>query len=414
MYKQDNPTNNYKNVAHAFFLSLAITIAEPSTVLPLIIEHFSNSALVVGVFVSLLRGGAILTQLYAAFHAQSYKKVLPYLKKVFFFRWLSWFSIGLSIYFIGDANKTLTLALIGLGLFGFSLSAGFGAIYFKELQAKLFSKTYRGKTMANRQVAGSIASIISGGIAGYVLSHFEAPLNYAYLFIVSSFIMSIGFFIFVTIDDEPLKENVQEKEKNFGLFIKNAFATFKEDKRLQKQTLAIFLSFACYLSIPFVILEAKSTVTLTGWILGEFILVQMLGSIAGSSLLWRQINNYERMLSLSFLFMIAAFGVALFAHNSYLYALVFFLYGIALDGFGNSGMNLIIEIAPEEKRPIYTAVQTNLSSIGLFFPVLGGLLLKSFESYELIYLLTIGLLFIGLVISLQLKNYKDRNHENSF
>ena len=401
--KQDNPTNNYKNVAHAFFLSLAITIAEPSTVLPLIIEHFSNSAVVVGIFVSLLRGGAILTQLYAAFHAQSYKKVLPYLKKVFFFRWLSWFAIGLGIFFIGDSNKILTLVLIGIGLFSFSLSAGFGAIYFKELQAKLFSKAYRGKTMANRQVAGSIASIISGGVAGYVLSHFEAPLNYAYLFIVSSFIMGIGFFIFATIDDEPLKENVQEKEKNFALFVKNAFYILQDDKRLQQQTLAIFLSFACYLSIPFVILEAKNSVALTGWILGGFIMVQMFGSIVGSSLLWRKISNYEKMLSLSFVFMIAAFGVALFANNSYIYALVFFLYGIALDGFGNSGMNLIIEIAPEEKRPIYTAVQTNLSSIGLFFPVLGGLLLKNFGSYKLIYVLSILLLFVGLVISLKLR-----------
>ena len=74
-----------------------------------------------------------------------------------------------------------------------------------------------------------------------------------------------------------------------------------------------------------------------------------------------------------------------------------------MDGFGNSGMNLIIEIAPEEKRPIYTAIQTNLSSIGLFFPVLGGLLLKSFESYELIYMLSILLLFFGLVISVKLR-----------
>jgi len=231
MYKQDNPKNNYKNVAHAFFLSLAITIAEPSTVLPLIIEHFSDSVIVVGFFVSLLRGGAILTQLYAAFHAQAYKKVLPYLSRVFFFRWLAWFTIGTSIFLIGDTNKTLTLVLIGLGLFGFSLSAGFGAIYFKELQAKLFSQKYRGKTMANRQVAGSIASIISGGVAGYVLSNFEAPLNYAYLFIVSSFIMGIGFLIFVSIDDEPSKENVQQKEQNFGLFIKNSWVILKEDKR---------------------------------------------------------------------------------------------------------------------------------------------------------------------------------------
>jgi MFS family permease len=403
MYKQDNPKNNYKNVAHAFFLSLAITIAEPSTVLPLIIEHFSDSVIIVGFFVSLLRGGAILTQLYAAFHAQAYKKVLPYLSRVFFFRWLSWFSIGISIFLIGDTNKTLTLVLIGLGLFGFSLSAGFGAIYFKELQAKLFSQKYRGKTMANRQVAGSMASIISGGVAGYVLSNFEAPLNYAYLFIVSSFIMGIGFLIFVSIDDEPSKENVQQKEQNFGLFIKNAVKILKEDKRLQRQILAIFLSFSCYLAIPFVILEAKHSVTLTGWVLGGFIMVQMLGSIVGSSLLWRKISNYEWMLTLSFIFMIAAFGVALIANNSYVYALVFFLYGVALDGFGNSGMNLIIEIAPEEKRPIYTALQTNISSFGLFFPILGGLLLQYFGSYELIYLLTILLLGGGLAVSLGLR-----------
>jgi hypothetical protein len=212
MYKIDNPKNNYKNVAHAFFLALAITIAEPSTVLPLIIEHFSDSVVIVGLFVSLLRGGAIIIQLYAAFHAQAYKRVLPYLGKVFFFRWFSWLSIGLSIYFIGDSNKTLTLVLIGTGLFFFSFSAGFGAIYFKELQAKLFSKKYRGKTMANRQVAGSIASIISGGVAGYVLSRYEAPLDYAYLFMVSSFIMGIGFLIFVTID-EPEKSMCRRKRK---------------------------------------------------------------------------------------------------------------------------------------------------------------------------------------------------------
>jgi len=401
--KIDNPINNYKNVAHAFFLSLAITIAEPSTVLPLIIEHFSSSVIVVGLFVSLLRGGAIVIQLYAAFHAQAYKKVLPYLGKVFLFRWFAWLSIGISIYIIGDSNKTLTLVFIGIGLFFFSFSAGFGAIYFKELQAKLFSKKYRGKTMANRQIAGSIASIISGGVAGYVLSNYEAPLNYAYLFMVSSFIMGIGFLIFVTIE-EPQKQKVQEKEKNFSLFIKNSLKTLKEDKRLQQQIVVIFLSFSYYLSLPFVILHANSSFTLSGWMLGGFIMMQMVGSIVGSSLLWRKLSNYERMLSLSFVFMILAFIFALFAHNIYLYGVVFFLFGIGLDGFSISGMNLVIEIAPQEKRPIYTALQTNITSFGLFFPLLGGVLLSYLKDYNLIYMITITLLTIGFILSLRLKS----------
>ena len=400
LYQIDNPKNNYKNVSHAFFLSLAITIAEPSTVLPLIVAHFSDSVVMVGVFVSLLRGGAIVIQLYAAFHAQAYKRVLPYLGKVFFFRWFSWLLIGLSIYFIGDSNKSLTLFFIGLGLFFFSFSAGFGAIYFKELQAKLFSKKYRGKTMANRNVAGSIASIISGGVTGYVLTNFEAPMNYAYLFMVSSLFMAVGFISFVSID-EPAKENVLPKEKNFKLFIKNAVKLLKEDARLQRQIRVIFLSFSYFLSMPFVILNANALFTLTGWMLGGFIMVQMLGSILGSSLLWRKIHDYEKMLSLSFVFMILAFVVALFATNIYAYALIFLLFGVGLDGLNISGMNLVIEIAPEEKRPTYTAIQTNITSLGLFFPVLGGVLLKYFDSYDLIYSLSVLLLSLGLFLSLK-------------
>jgi len=405
VFKIDDPKNNYKNVVHAFFLALAITIAEPSTILPLMVHHFSENVVIVGVFASLLRGGAIMIQLYAAFHAQAYKRVLPYLGKVFFFRWISWFSIGLSIYFIGDSNKPLTLFFIGAGLFFFSFTAGFGAIYFKELQAKLFSKAYRGKTMANRQIAGSVASIISGGVAGYVLNHYEAPMNYAYLFMVSSLFMIVGFATFVTIE-EPSKENVSRKEQNFRLFIRNAVALLKEDKRLQWQIAAILLSYSYFLSMPFVILHANSSFTLTGWMLGGFITVQMLGSIVGSMFLWRKIHDYEKMLSLSFLFMIAAFVMALSASSVAMYAMIFLLFGVALDGFNIAGMNLVIEIAPEEKRPIYTALQTNIVSLGLFFPVLGGIILKFVGSYSVIYGLSIALLAAGFLISRRLKTIK--------
>ena len=398
MFSLDDPKNNYKNITHAFFLSLAISIAEPSTILPLMIHHFSDSVIIVGLFVSLLRSGSILVQLYAAFHAQEYKIVLPYLSKVFFFRFGAWFMIGASIFFIGDSNKPLTLFFIGLGLFFFSVPAGFGSIYFKELQAKLFSKQYRGKTMANRNIAGSIASIISGGIAGYVLANFEAPLSYAYLFLFSSFLMLIGFFAFMSIN-EPIKENVSIKEKNFGAFILNAKSLLVSDKRLQRQIIVIFLSFSYFLSMPFVILHANSSVPLTGWMLGGFITLQMLGSILGSFFLWRRVYNYEKMLSLSFIFMIVAFCIALFAENIYSYGVIFLLFGVALDGLNISSMNLVIEIAPEEKRPIYTAIQTNITSLGLFFPILGGVLLSWLESYTIIYLLSIGLLLLGLYIS---------------
>jgi len=81
----------------------------------------------------------------------------------------------------------------------------------------------------------------------------------------------------------------------------------------------------------------------------------------------------------------------------------FTLTGWLVGGFSISDMNIVIEIAPEDKKPIYTALQTILSSIGLFFPVLGGTLLQFVGSYTLIYLLSIALLCIGLWVSLGLR-----------
>jgi len=400
MFKINDPKANIKNVMHGFFLAVAVTVAEPSTILPLIVHHFSDSVIAVGLFASLLKGGAIAVQMFAAFYAQEYTRVLPYLRLVFFFRWFSWFLIGLAIYFVGDSNKTLTLWLIGIGLFGFSFTAGFGAIYFKEIMAKVFSKEYRGRTMANRQIFTAIGSILSGGVAGYVLTNYQAPLNYAYLFMVSSFLMAIGFITFGTIE-EPEKKSIRKKEKSFIEFLKNSFGLLKTDKRLKNQIIIIFLGFSYLLAYPFVILKANKSFDLTGWMLGGFITIQMIGSIIGSFFIWRKMSDYKLMLRLSFVFAIISFVIAFIANNPYLYAGVFFFFGLAMDGFSISGMNLVFEIAPEDKRPIYTALQSNITSLGLFFPILGGVILK-YAGYNVLYSITIFMIGLGLYLTKRL------------
>ncbi len=393
--------NNLKNILHGFFLAVAMSVADPSTILPLIVHHFSESVVLVGVFASLLRGGAIAVQLFAAFYAQSYKKVMPYLKRVFLARFLSWLAIGLAILIIGDKNPTLTLIVFGIGLFIFSFSAGFGSIYFSEIIAKIFDKKERGKSMANRQFFAAIGAIISGGIAGWVLSAFEPPKSYAYLFIISSFLLGIGLYAFSTIK-EPVKENVRVKEESFIKFLKNAFVFLKQDKALQIQILTILFSYSFLFAFPFVILKANQTIHLTGWLIGGFVTVQMFGALLGN-LVWKKLApKYKLIIISAFVSMISAFVIALFAKNAIMYALVFFLIGFAMDGFKIAGMNLLFEIAPEDKRPIYVALQNNLTSIGLFFAIPGGFILKAF-GYNVLYVFTIIMLMIGLFFATRLK-----------
>ena len=396
-YKQ----NNIKNILHGFFLALAMSVAEPSTILPLIVNHFTQSLVLVGLFASLLRGGAIVVQLFAAFYAQGYKKTMPYLRLVFIARVLSWFLIGLAIYIIGDKNPTLTLVIFGIGLFIFSFSAGFGAVYFSEIIAKVFNKVERGKTMANRQFFAAMASIISGLIAGWVLSNFEPPKSYAYLFMISSFLLGIGLLAFATIK-EPVKEKVRVKEESFWKFLKNAFKFLKTDKALQLQILTILFSYSFLFAFPFVILKANQTIHLTGWLIGGFVTVQMVGALLGN-IIWKKLApQYKKIIILSFTGVIAAFIVALIADNAYMYGIVFFLIGFAMDGFKISSLNLLFEIAPEDKRPIYVALQNNLTSIGLFFAIPGGFILEKF-CYNVLYLFTICMLLVGLFFATKLK-----------
>ena len=82
----DKFSNHLKNILHGFFLAVGTTVAEPATILPLMVNYFGGSAVLVGFFSALLRGGAVIMQLFAAFKAQHYARMLPYLRIVFLFK----------------------------------------------------------------------------------------------------------------------------------------------------------------------------------------------------------------------------------------------------------------------------------------------------------------------------------------
>ena len=85
----------------------------------------------------------------------------------------------------------------------------------------------------------------------------------------------------------------------------------------------------------------------------------------------------------------------------YLYIVYFFI-GASIDGFRLAFSNLILIIAPADKRPMYVAVQNNLSSVGLFFPILGGVIFKSFN-FSVLSFFALALLIIGFGISFFLR-----------
>jgi len=394
--------NHIKNILHGFFLAIGTTIAEPSTILPLIVNYFGGSSMLVGFFAALLRGGAIVVQLFAAFHAQTYQLMMPYLRRIFFIRFLSWFMIGVSILLFGDNYPNLTLASIGVGLFFFSFSAGFAAIYFREIMAKIFSHKFRGKTMAYRQFFSAVGGLLSGALAGWILHSYEAPLSYGLLFIISSFIMAFGYLSFSLVD-EPKKEEVSKKEKSFKEFLSNSMNTLKSDKHLQTQVITFLLAYGYLIALPFIVLDAQVRINLDAIAIGSLITTQMVGAML-SNFLWGKLSSSGKnklVTKISISFQIIAIILAWNSSSLYEYMLVFFLVGAAIDGNRISSSNLILKLAPPKKRPVYIALQMNIVSLGMFFSIAGGIILH-FLSYEVLYSSAIITLLFALIFSFRL------------
>lgn len=393
----DKRSSRIKAVTHGFFLSITTTIAEPAIILPLILNFFGAGALIIGLLSSLLKGGAIIVQLFAAFSAQSYQRVMPHLHFVFIVRFLSWFGIGLGIYHFGPTNPDLALWSIGIGLFVFSFAAGFGAIYFNEILGKVFSHSYRGKVFAQRQFAAGIGALISGLSAGLILEHFKAPESFAYLFLISAVMMLAGVIPYALIE-EPVKHNIQPKEEKFFHFIRNSFGLLRSDAQLRRQIRTYLFAYAHLFSLPFIILDAEAKLSLSGIEIGYLLIAQIIGGML-SNLVWGKMASrgaIRFIIYSAFGGYILANSGAIFAEEFWHYGIIFFLLGSSIDGMRLAFSNNILIIAPERLRPVYIALQSNLTSIGLFFAVPGALILEYF-GYTALYVFTIAVLFGGVI-----------------
>ena len=400
----DSKSSRVKAVTHGFFLSITTTIAEPAIILPLILNFFGASSIIIGLLSSLLKGGAIIVQLFAAFSAQSYTRVMPYLRYVFLTRFLSWFGIGVGIYVFGTSNHIYTLWCIGIGLFIFSFAAGFGSIYFNEILGKVFSHRYRGRVFAQRQFAAGVGALISGVSAGVILEYTPAPYSFAYLFMFSALVMLLGVIPYALIQ-EPIKENIAVKESHFRTFLVNSFSLLRSDGQLRRQIRTYLFAYSHLFSLPFIILHAQSVLHLGGVQIGYLLTAQVVGGML-SNLLWGKLSangKVRLIITVSFAAYISANALALTATQLWHYSLLFFLLGAGMDGMRLAFSNNILIIAPEHLRPVYLALQSNITSIGLFFAIPGAVILESY-GFDVLIGFTIIMLLGGMVAARRLSD----------
>ena len=211
--------------------------------------------------------------------------------------------------------------------------------------------------------------------------------------------MGLGIIAFSTIK-EPVKFNIKNREKNFRTYLKNSSKLLKEDTVLKDLILSQLLSYSYLLVLPFIIIDAAKSIELSGAVLGLLVSLQMSGAML-SNIVWGRLAYNEKnglVIVYAYLSAIVAIFIALSANEIWHYSVLFFLIGGAMDGFRLAYNNLIIMIVSDENRPVYLALQANLTSIGLFFSIPGGLIVI-LVGFDYLAMISICALIIGAVLS---------------
>jgi len=412
--KRENDISKWNfamGVLHGTFFTSGMAFANPDTILPVFLSNFTASKVIVGLFSSLMGSlGSIISalpQMVVANRLENKIHKIPVLRLAIVIRALCWGLLSLITYLFAASHPKLTLCLVFSLLFIFTFMGGIATIPFMDIWGKSLPSTSRGRFFGYRQFWGGIVSIGTGSLAAAVLGNKAIlfPKNFALLFLFAFAFISISYLALGSVK-EPVEE-VYKDRLAFREFLSKVFTILKSDSNYRRFLYVQILGGAGALALPFYILYGKDILKIKLAMVGILLLAQMVGSIL-SNLIWGYLADFagsKKVIQIStlvgFITPLIAFGISPSRPRLFL-VLLFVFTGFFIAGRRIGISNFLLDIAPAKNRPTYVGVNGSLSIIVAFFPLIGGVIVQNM-SYDFLFILTFVIVFIGFVLSLQLK-----------
>ncbi len=372
--------NFWAFVWHAVWLALAQTFADRNTVLPGLILLVGGTKTHLGILTAILIGLPVFSQLlFAAYLSQKKLKkkflLLGIYLRVFAFGGVAW---TLSLH--SEFSSSTVILLVYVWMLLFTISGAFAGVSYTDVLGKSIKGDLRKNFLVVRQLLSSIGVLISALAVRQILQSFDYPKNYEIAFefaFVLLFIASLGF---IAIKEKPTQ--ITGRDTSLLLLIKSIPSVIKKDKNLKSIVIISNLIGFSISLIPFYISLVKDKFHLDKSVIGNLLLLQIIGMIA-SNWFWSKIVKKKAFKGVLFFDIVLegtipllAISLAYFGSSIYFPAL-FFLIGTALSAHKIAFEGVLLEISTDENRALYSGVFGALSLTIAIFPLLAGYLISS-------------------------------------
>jgi MFS family permease len=415
MTKPFNAPPHYRRNFVAFvvdyvFFGVALSFANPSSVLPAFVRQFTSSAPVIGLVSTVFNGGWLLPQVVAARVVNDKARKKPYLMIGTSGRIAFWITaLGLWLGLAQRPSKMLLLFFVCLGVF--TTADGLASVAWFDMLARAIPLKRRGRLMGIAQVIGGLAGLGVGVAITLILDspRFPFPADYALIFTLAGLAFTPSTIALALLRErETGTASTRTKGKKWG---QNGWLTpLLQDPVFRRLMASRVLVGMVSLATPFYVVHATDVLGRPEAIVGGFVAAQKVAGVASGALLGLMSDRRGPSTAIRIGSAITVAGplFALLAHAAdgglliQAYPLVY----VALGVYGSSSMlgfyNYLLEIAPDDIRPSYVGLGNTILGVLTLAPTVGGWLLEA-TSYTVLFSITAALVFLGFLIALRLE-----------
>lgn len=389
-----SPRANYlRSLFHEVTMSLGLTLADPATVIPILLRELRASNTIIGLLPSIRFGGWLLPQLFAAGYLQSKQRKVPYVVALDLVRAGAYVLIALLVIYHRSIPGGLAIGAF-LAVFGLTrMTAGSATVGRFDVIGKVVPRERLPGFYATRGIWVGAGGLAAGVFIGAVLaSGIRFPFNYATLFIASSAVFATGALVFNLVR-EPGGEagnGGRSPLANLG----SALTVVGRDSLYRR-----YLAYRLMLEVMGVAAPFYMVYAIDAWVVPEAMAGTYVAAGTAASLLanlhWRrraqQAGNVAVLKESVLLGALAPVlplllawvcGAGVPASTGWTPSVVFLL-TFVVQGAGSSGREIcnnavLINMSPASDRPSYIGLTNTVTGLLTFTPIVAGRAIDQF------------------------------------
>jgi MFS family permease len=385
--RESLPLNFGAIVLNGLFFPTAGKILGSGLLLAWFLDEMGASTFVIGLLVPIQYGIALLAQPWIGQWMSGKARRVPYYRNQALLRGIVWSALAAMVWLADKDNRALLLVFFFLVVIVDAVAAGVGNIAFNETLAKTIPKALRGRARGGRGMCGAIVA----GTAGVLIALFVSPESeleaFALLFAVAGLFYAAGGVTFAFIQEQPGKQTADSGHSlNLWRHIKEILSDRGYRRFLAVQALLV----PATQGLVFFSVFGRREFHLDMKVLGLLLISDAVAPLAGNYVWGKLADRYSNRLVLgaAALVSVAAPLAALLLHfvgerfgpmlilTSF--ALIVFALGTASVGADLASKNLILELAPEQTRPVYIGVNDTLVALPTMLLAMGGAVIDWF------------------------------------